>query len=141
MLRYSNQSFNNIVPSTDLSDTKNIAPAEKRRFNELLAGMLNALATKVANSEKEKFATEEVKLTVAETLYGLVECTPELREFDCNMCLRSAIAAVPNCCDGKRGARVLLPGCNIRYELYPFFNSTPVSPPLIQSRPSGTPLV
>ncbi|XP_054776918.1 cysteine-rich receptor-like protein kinase 25 isoform X2 [Prosopis cineraria] len=138
MLRYSNQSLNNIVPSTDLSNMKNVSPEDKERFNELLAGMLNSLATKAVNSQKGNFATADVNFTRTETLFGLVQCTPDLTVFDCNMCLRSAIASVPNCCDGKRGATVLLPACNIRYELHPFFNTTPSSdPPAIQSRPSG----
>ncbi|XP_054779059.1 cysteine-rich receptor-like protein kinase 25 [Prosopis cineraria] len=122
MLRYSNQSFNRIVPSTDLSSTEDIAPEDKERFNQLLAGMLNSVAAKVLKSQT-KFATEQVNFTRTETLYGLEQCTPDLTVFDCNTCLRSAIAAIPNCCDGKRGATVLLPACNIRYEFYPFFNS------------------
>ncbi|XP_061376553.1 cysteine-rich receptor-like protein kinase 25 [Gastrolobium bilobum] len=140
MLRYSNQYLNNIVPGVDMSDSKSVDRAELNRFNELLAGLLNALATKAANSMTEKFATGEVNFTSSATLYGLVQCTPELSSFDCNMCFRSAIASVPNCCDGKQGARVLLPGCNIRYELYPFYNSTNTltpSVPVVQSRPSG----
>ncbi|XP_019452499.1 PREDICTED: cysteine-rich receptor-like protein kinase 25 isoform X2 [Lupinus angustifolius] len=136
MLRYSNQSLNNIVPGVDLSDSKSIALTELEKFNELLSGLLNALATKAANSMNDKkFATGEVNFTRTMKLYGLVECTPVLSFFDCNMCLRSAIASVPNCCDGKQGARVLLPGCNIRYELYPFYNSTNV--PVHTSRPLG----
>ncbi|XP_057424959.1 cysteine-rich receptor-like protein kinase 25 [Lotus japonicus] len=142
MVRYSNQSFlNNIVPGVDLSDTKSVAPGELNRFNELLAGLLNALATKAANSVDEKFATGEVNFTRSVTLYGLVQCTPELSLFDCNMCFRSAIASVPNCCDGKQGARVLLPGCNIRYDIYPFYSSSnnSLTPPVpvVQSRTSG----
>ncbi|KAF1861176.1 hypothetical protein Lal_00000595 [Lupinus albus] len=136
MLRYSNQSLNNIVPGVELSDPKSIALAELEKFNELLSGLLNALAIKAANSiNGKKFATGEVNFTRTMKLYGLVECTPELSLFNCNMCLRSAIASVPNCCDGKQGARVLLPGCNIRYELYPFYNSTNV--PVHTPRPLG----
>lgn len=139
MLRYSNQSLNNIVPGVDLSNSKSVASTEHDRFNELLAGLLNDLATKAANSGKEKFATGEVNFTSTVKLYGLVECTPELSLFDCNMCFSSAIASVPNCCDGKQGARVLLPGCNIRYELYQFYNSTEtLTHPVLQSRPLGT---
>ncbi|RYR37363.1 hypothetical protein Ahy_A09g042264 [Arachis hypogaea] len=38
----------------------------------------------------------------------------------------------------KRGARVLLPGCNIRYEVYPFYNSTKsLTPSVLQSGHSG----
>ncbi|XP_020967757.1 cysteine-rich receptor-like protein kinase 25 [Arachis ipaensis] len=140
MLRYSNQSIlNNIVPGVDLFDAKNVSVKELKRFNELLANLLNGLASKAANSmEDNKFATGEVNLTSTETLYGLVQCTPDLSLFDCNMCFSSAIASVPNCCDGKRGARVLLPGCNIRYEVYPFYNSTKsLTPSVLQSRHSG----
>lgn len=129
----------------DLSASKSVARVDLNRFNELLAGLLNDLATKAAGSAEEKFATGEVNFTRSDTLYGLVQCTPELSTFDCNMCFRSAIASVPNCCDGNQGARVLLPGCNIRYELYPFYNSTTeaLTPPVpvVQSRPSGTVVV
>ncbi|XP_061354445.1 putative cysteine-rich receptor-like protein kinase 9 [Gastrolobium bilobum] len=134
MLRYSNQYLNNIVPSVSLLNSKNISRADLDRFNELLAGMLNALATKAENSLSDKFATEELNFTSTVTLYGLVQCTPDLTVFECNMCFRSAIASIPNCCNGKQGARVLLPGCNIRYELYPFYNTTS---PVVQSRSSG----
>lgn len=138
MLRYSNQSLNNIVPGVDLSDSKSVASTEHDRFNELLAGLLNDLAAKAAKSGKDKFATGEVNFTRTVKLYGLVECTPELSLFDCNMCFSSAIASVPNCCDGKQGARVLLPGCNIRYELYQFYNSTEtLTHPVLQSHHLG----
>lgn len=122
MVRYSNQSFNKIVPSTDLSNKEEVAPEDKERFNEVLSGLLNSVASKVLKSG-DKFGTKKVSFSEKESLYGLEQCTPDLSVFDCNTCLRSAIAAVPNCCDGKRGATVLLPACNIRYEFYPFFNS------------------
>lgn len=119
-----------------MSDSKSVARVDLDRFNELLAGLLNSLATKAANSEDEKFATGEVNFTSSVTLYGLVQCTPDLSLFDCQMCFRSAIAFVPNCCDGKQGTRVLLPGCNIRYQLYPFYNSTKILDPP-KARSSG----
>ncbi|KAK7280208.1 hypothetical protein RJT34_25270 [Clitoria ternatea] len=139
MVRYTNQYFNNIVPGVDISDTKSVAHADLDRFNELLAGLLNSLAREAANSvnDDDKFATGEVNFTSSVTLYGLLQCTPELSLFDCNMCFRSAIAYVPNCCDGKQGARVLLPGCNIRYEVYPFYNSTKTLTPVVKLRSSG----
>ncbi|XP_027937069.1 cysteine-rich receptor-like protein kinase 25 [Vigna unguiculata] len=139
MVRYSNQYLNNIVPGVDMSDSKNVTGINLDRFNELLAGLLNSLATKAKNSENKKFATGEVNLTRSVTLYGLVQCTPDLSLFDCRMCFSSAIASVPNCCDGKRGARVLLPGCNIRYEVYPFYssNNNTLTPPIVKPRPSG----
>ncbi|KAI4298624.1 hypothetical protein L6164_032159 [Bauhinia variegata] len=136
MLRYSNDTFDIKVPGTYMEANKSIADSDQDLFNQWLARLLNDLAKKAANSpsEKKKFATGEENFTMSQTLYGLAQCTPDLSAFDCNMCLQSAIAYFPICCDGQQGARALFPGCNMRYELYPFYNitassSTPVVPP------------
>lgn len=71
-----------------------------------------------------KFATKEADFTSSIKLYTLAECTPDLSTFDCNMCLSGAKSSLGN---GKRGARSLLPSCNLRYELYPFYNASTVS--------------
>ncbi|XP_028776259.1 putative receptor-like protein kinase At4g00960 [Neltuma alba] len=125
MLRYSNNTFNNIVPSTDLSSNGTIASAEQDQFNKLLSDLLQKLAAEAQGSQTgKKFATGQVNPTSSQTLYGLLQCYPDLTSFDCNMCLQSAIGALPNCCGNKKGATVLLPACNIRYELYPFYSIT-----------------
>ncbi|KAK4258888.1 hypothetical protein QN277_005286 [Acacia crassicarpa] len=128
LLRYSNNTFNNIVPSTDLSNNSSIASAELDQFNQLLSNMLQNLAGEAKDSQTgKKFATGQVNLGSSQTLYGLEQCYPDLSPFDCNMCIQSAIGALPNCCSNKKGASVLLPACNIRYELYPFYNITQTS--------------
>ncbi|KAJ1409175.1 Gnk2-homologous domain [Sesbania bispinosa] len=125
MLRYSNNSFNNLVPSTDSMAVERVSDSESylARFNEFLAATLNDVAQEALNSPSDKkFATKEANFTSSMTLYTLVQCTPDLSTFECNTCFRSAIGDLPACCDGKRSARSLLPGCNVRYELYPFYN-------------------
>ncbi|KAJ7967629.1 Cysteine-rich receptor-kinase-like protein [Quillaja saponaria] len=131
MLRYSDQSFNNIIPSTNLQSSQAIANSDRDRFNQVLSTMFEKLATEAANSQSDKkFATASEKFSSSQTFYGLMQCTPVLSAFECNTCLRSAIAGLPSCCDGKLGARALLPGCNIRYEMHPFYNTTvPAVPP------------
>uniref|UniRef100_A0A803NZ05 Cysteine-rich receptor-like protein kinase 25 n=1 Tax=Cannabis sativa TaxID=3483 RepID=A0A803NZ05_CANSA len=112
-----------IVPSTSLQSSETVREAE--RFNKLLAGVMDALANKAANSGSvKKFATAENNFTSSETLYSLAQCTPDLSAADCNTCLRSAIGFFPQCCSGKRGGAVFLPSCIVRFEFYPFFNST-----------------
>ena len=69
------------------------------------------------------FATGEMEIGGTDKLYGLVQCTRDLSAGDCHKCLETAIAALPSCCDGKQGGRVVGGSCNIRYELYPFFNA------------------
>jgi hypothetical protein len=132
LLRYSNQSIFatvNEVPGVSMSSTQVILEAERDRFNELLARTMNSLATLASNSlTAKKFATEEEAFNSSQTLYSLVQCTPDLTVSDCERCFQSAIGGLPTCCGGKQGGRVLLPSCNIRYELYPFYNFTAASP-------------
>ncbi|GLT69650.1 hypothetical protein SLA2020_417860 [Shorea laevis] len=93
---------------------------------------MNDLASGVSNvgSGAKKFGTKEANFTVLQTLYTLVQCTADLSGSDCNRCLQIAIANLPDCCGGKQGARVLFPSCNLRFEVYPFYQSlAPVPPP------------
>jgi len=127
MLRYSNSSIlNNIVPSFGLGNEPSVPDSDHTRFNDVLAPTLNDAAREAVNSSK-KFATKEANFTSSMKLYTLAQCTPDLSTSECNTCFASSIGAFPNCCDGKRGARVLLPGCSVRYELFPFYNVSTVS--------------
>ncbi|KAG4143777.1 hypothetical protein ERO13_D06G212650v2 [Gossypium hirsutum] len=131
LIHCSNQSIFStpaMVPKFYLINTANVSNQE--RFNQILATTMNDGAALALN---ERF----------QTLYSLLQCTPDLTTSDCNTCLRGAIADLPNCCDGKQGGRVLTPSCSIRYELYPFYNQTAVSvsapPPPLTPPPAITP--
>ncbi|KAL2334519.1 hypothetical protein Fmac_015732 [Flemingia macrophylla] len=80
--------------------------------------------------DNKYFATREANVTGSQsTLYCLAQCTPNLSPPDCKTCLYDAIGELPGCCEGRIGGRVLFPSCNVRYELYPFYNdhsSTPI---------------
>ncbi|PON88141.1 Cysteine rich receptor like kinase [Trema orientale] len=131
LLRYSNRSFVGTMdqdPRIFLGNTANVT--DQSRFNELLAVTMKAAAAEAAKGgPEEKFATRVANFSGFQTLYSLVQCTPDLSSSDCNLCLDIAIGNLPACCDGKIGGRVLMPSCNVRYELYPFFNQTASSPP------------
>lgn len=70
------------------------------------------------------FATEEMELGGEGRLFGLVQCTRDLSGGDCKSCLNAAIAELPSCCHGGRGGSVIGGSCNLRYELYPFYDSS-----------------
>ncbi|KAF7840697.1 cysteine-rich receptor-like protein kinase 10 [Senna tora] len=130
MLRYSNTSFDNTVPLIGLKSDKNAATIITKLdlFNQLLARLMNELAEKAANSASErKYGTGEVKMRRSERVYGLAQCVDELSSEECNVCLRSGIANLPSCCNGSESARILSPGCNVRYEMYPFYSVTATS--------------
>uniref|UniRef100_A0A5B7A748 non-specific serine/threonine protein kinase n=1 Tax=Davidia involucrata TaxID=16924 RepID=A0A5B7A748_DAVIN len=134
MLRYSNQSFFSTMdesPRVYMWNTQNITNGLDR-FQQVLGDTMDDLAIRAstnqsANDQSVKgFATGEANFTSLQKLYSLVQCTPDLLEVDCNRCLRVSISLLPNT---AQGGRVLLPSCNSRFELYPFFTATAPPPP------------
>lgn len=126
MLRYSNQSIVGMMrvsPVVFFWNTQNITENQVSRFNESLAGLLINVAVKAASSSR-KFATEKANFTVFQTIYSLLQCTPDLTNLECESCLRQAINWLPRCCDRRIGGRVIAASCSFRYELYPFYNET-----------------
>ncbi|KAL5579052.1 hypothetical protein UlMin_011494 [Ulmus minor] len=139
MLRYTNQSFFGDMdedPIIRMYNTQNIT--EPGRFNELLANVMNELVDEAAAtpSGAKKFATKEENFSGFQTLYSLVQCTPDLSTSTCNRCLRGIVSVIPSCCSGSQGGNIMNPSCNIRYEVYPFYNITAQAPsPLLLPPP------
>ncbi|KAL6348398.1 hypothetical protein AAG906_005706 [Vitis piasezkii] len=141
MLHYSNRSIFSRVEENlmlQLYNPQNVT--DPGPFNELVVDTMNATATLAANDESgKKFATKEENFTGSQTLYSLVQCTPDLSIADCSKCLEGAIGALSLCCSGKQGARTLTPSCNARYELYP--TGTELAPALAPAPTSATVLL
>ncbi|KAM7465176.1 hypothetical protein LguiB_012738 [Lonicera macranthoides] len=147
ILRYDNNSFFSTLatnPMVSLINTANIT--DQTRFQQLLGETMNALAFRASvdnpNGEFVKgFATQQANFTSLQRLYGLVQCTQDLSDEDCNRCLRIAINNLPTCCTRKQGGRVLTPSCNVRYEIYPFYRELATTPPpvplLVPTPPSS----
>ena len=137
MLRYTNESFFSQVsegPRVAMYNTQNIT--EQNQFNQVLEDTLSAIRTQAVNDlSGKKFATKEANFTGFQTVYSLVQCTPDLSPGQCDRCLIGTIAILPDCCGGSQGARVLFPSCNVRYELYPFYRSVAAPPPPPQAPP------
>ncbi|KAL4625179.1 hypothetical protein ACB092_05G006000 [Castanea dentata] len=106
MIRYSNASFFSTMdehPSVSLVNTQNIT--EQERFNQLVNTTLIDLASQASEvpAGSNKFKTKEANFSEPQTIYSLVQCTPDLSTTDCKTCLVSAMAFLPSCCDGKQG--------------------------------------
>ncbi|RXH85996.1 hypothetical protein DVH24_017049 [Malus domestica] len=132
MLRYGNVSFfrkMNESPSAYFQNPNNAT--EPNRFNQLVAETVTGLVPVAANAQTgaKKLAMKQENFDGVEQLYSLVQCTPDLSSTDCDQCLRGAIELIPECCDGRKGGRVLFPSCNIRYESFPFYNLDTSTPP------------
>ena len=101
----------------------NISANYVDQFNDDLRSLLESLRSQaVAGGSLRKFAAAgNTTAPNFQTLYAVVQCTPDLSEEDCNSCLVGAFQNIPQCCDGKQGGRVVTPSCNIRFELFPFY--------------------
>ncbi|XP_020426277.1 putative receptor-like protein kinase At4g00960 [Prunus persica] len=124
-LRYSNQPFYSEAatsPSMIGWSERNLTRyvEEPAELNDVLVTTLDNLVPKAANAT-DKFATKEANFTadlISFTVYSLGQCTQDLSAADCNACLRKGAAQLVL---GKQGGRVLYPSCNVRYEMYPFY--------------------
>lgn len=61
--------------------------------------------------------------------YGLAQCRRDISSGACSDCLGQLMGVIDQCCQGKRGWRVLAPSCYLRYEEYLFFAPQLLPPP------------
>lgn len=143
MLRYSNRSILGVEetsPKFYLWNENNVS-ANYDQFKDDLRKLLESLRSEVvAGGSLRKFAAGNATAPNFQTLYALVQCTPDLSGHQCNNCLAGAFQDIPKCCDGKRGGRVVSPSCSMRFEVYRFYTSAvAASPPSSQVAPPLSP--
>ncbi|CAA7060167.1 unnamed protein product [Microthlaspi erraticum] len=138
MLRYSDRDIlvHPLISSGKLlvNDLR-VAANLSGRFNKVLLSLLNDAAEEAASSPR-KFAAKKANFTSSQNVYVVAQCTPDLRKENCSSCLQRSISQLPR---DRIGGRLLWPSCNLRYELYLFYNQTlnatlpvPLPPPLQQ---------
>nr|GMD83076.1 cysteine-rich receptor-like protein kinase 25 [Ipomoea batatas] len=132
MLRFSDEYM---FQKLDKSVRLNMSALEKNSepgFMQRVVKTSEEMTRRVAGNLM-KFGTYEAK-----RVYSLGQCTPDISEWDCQTCLKSAVQLLPTCCDTALGARVLSPSCYVRYEIYPFYsNKTTASAPAPTSGNNG----
>lgn len=137
LIRYSDQPLFGGTMRLPFINTQNVS--EPQRFSAVLGNVMNELVTDVAangnNRSGKIFGSKEANFTSLETIYTFAQCIPHVSISSCGNCLRTAIPNLPS--GGTRGGRVLLPSCNVRFELYPFYNVTASTPP--PTPPSSSP--
>ncbi|XP_018504855.2 cysteine-rich receptor-like protein kinase 29 [Pyrus x bretschneideri] len=126
MVRYSNNLIFGIEKEDPIKFVPGPNPAkDPARFDLVLNSLLSRLIEKAASGDStKKFAAGHATVPGGETIYALVQCTPDINELNCSHCLTEAVEDISACCGGKKGGRVLKPSCNLRYEVSLFFEST-----------------
>lgn len=112
-------------------------------FNNVLLPLLNILRNRTASGNStHKSALQSAPAPNFQTIYALLECTPDLSKLECNSCLQQIQSFIPQCCNGKQGGKFVTPSCDIRFEVYSFYDPSVEPPPsLPPPSPSPPPLV
>ncbi|KAF7138457.1 hypothetical protein RHSIM_Rhsim07G0196100 [Rhododendron simsii] len=131
MLRYSDKSIYGIEASSPTFFSGNQATAwSVNEFNQAVKSLLDGLRSQAASGgARRKFATNNKAGPDFQTIYGLMQCTPDLTQRVCNNCLGWATEQIPQHFGGKIRGRFLTPTCALRYESYPFFTDIPADAP------------
>ncbi|KAJ9690090.1 hypothetical protein PVL29_012643 [Vitis rotundifolia] len=137
MLGYSNRSIfsiNKLSPIYISAKLENFS--DVNQTNQVLPKLLGNLKDEAASgSPLRKYAVGEATVGF-ETIYALVQCTPDLQKQQCTNCLDDLNVLIPkNFSEGKNGLTAIGPICNFRYEVYRFYQSRPDAP---SSFPSPT---
>uniref|UniRef100_A0A2N9GGZ5 Uncharacterized protein n=1 Tax=Fagus sylvatica TaxID=28930 RepID=A0A2N9GGZ5_FAGSY len=138
MLRYSFRNIFGIMEDTPayyLWNPNNVSANVVDEFKQNVTTLLDSQRGRAAaGGSLRKFAAGNITAINSQTVYALVQCTPDLSQQDCSDCLAGAIGDFPLCCDGRQGGRVIRPSCNFRFESSLFYdntadNSSPPPPP------------
>ncbi|KAG5246810.1 receptor protein [Salix suchowensis] len=127
ILRYSNKSIFGVMEDNPVYILYNVDNAtDVNQFNQGLQTLMTRLRSTAASGNSfQKFATgnETAGFVI---IFGLVQCTPDLSELQCDNCLAGVIRVIGQLV-GSQGARITAPSCNLRYEIYRFFGVTPAT--------------
>lgn len=157
MIRYSDSSF---IGSLKLEprfnvfnpmDLKMNATEFSTAWKALTIRMIQAVSSNndTTWSGGKYYAADVEALPNSQTLYGLMQCTPDLSKADCNRCLHESVNNYQQLFLGQEGGGILRLSCFLRTDLFPFFgafhniivrspSSQPVSEPLPPPKPSIT---
>ncbi|MBA0780225.1 hypothetical protein Gotri_004355 [Gossypium trilobum] len=111
-VEYENHKFFSVmevIPSFTVPNPNDISPSSQDQFNETFPMLVEILMKNASSGSK--FATGNMNFTDSEKVYGLVQCTSDISETDCRICLQGAMVELLECCGKKQGGRVLRPSC------------------------------
>lgn len=101
--------------------------------------LMYTLITDAANSNMLFKTNESPESNESLRRYGLVQCTRDINGQTCSDCLGRLMDGFKECCQGKKGWRILTPSCNLRYEDYIFYQPE-LTPPQPAPQPPPPPL-
>ncbi|XP_031500168.1 cysteine-rich receptor-like protein kinase 10 [Nymphaea colorata] len=144
-LRYSNTNFFGLLnydsSASWCSTTGRVTDTET--FNEMLGRLLKNLTSQATTDRsRSMFAVGNIPYIDQERIYGLVQCTRDIRLADCKVCLDSTISRIPSTCSEEHGGEITAGSCRVRYDTQLFYDATatPTPTPSSSNNTSGHPL-
>lgn len=122
---YSSREFHNVLsysgkqPGPDY--TRGLV-AKPEEFGTKLTELFYELMPEAYNSSVNMFATGEIRYMKGK-IYGLVQCTRDIGWKTCKSCLSMALGDLNGCCFSKEGGFVVSRNCDVRFELFRFYNT------------------
>ncbi|XP_062018566.1 cysteine-rich receptor-like protein kinase 29 isoform X2 [Rosa rugosa] len=144
MLRYSKRPLYGVMesnkPSLRMCSPYDIGLENTDDFNRKLTALLGRLkSAAAAGGDLLKYAAGNTTFgSMSQSIFAVLQCTPDLSEMDCSKCLGDTVESLPTTCPAKHGARIDFLSCYLRYEDALFFNSVvAATPPPISPPPPG----
>ncbi|XP_074270082.1 cysteine-rich receptor-like protein kinase 15 isoform X2 [Silene latifolia] len=144
MLRYSSQSiFKGEMSQPRYNEVTGGPAPDPVRFNHTVSSLMSRLAQEAAlGDSRRKFATGVANFSKTVRVYGLVQCVPDLEDYDCLNCIRLITNyTLADCCYGEVGVEAAGSTCSIRFDNRLFYQPAVVLPPLLSVVPSPSPLL
>ncbi|XP_026442149.1 G-type lectin S-receptor-like serine/threonine-protein kinase At2g19130 [Papaver somniferum] len=142
MLRYSNRSIFSVMETEpEVSEhTSNFLVDTQfpRLVKQLMTRLVSNASSDVSNSTIINFASRNITYTNTTiygtmSIYGLVQCTPDISRTDCERCLLLGVDKVfrlyPPGSDQGGDMTTTRPSCYMKVEFYPLYNVTAANPP------------
>lgn len=141
MLRYSNINFFGVAqtePAMFRWSVDNITSPEETDFGVL--ALMSDLVDKALETNELYRDGERANNRIYTVRYGLVQCTRDLNHTECSNCLKILVNNVSDCCQSSAGFRIFNPSCDLRYEIYRFFDQLQGLSPPMPPPPSSQPM-
>ena len=127
MLRYSVRDIFGIMedsPAFYMWNMNNVSANYDQFIQDLRTLLDSKRVQAAAGGSLRKFAAGNATAPNNQTLYSLVQCTPDLSDQDCRDCLFGAMEDIRNYCAGKQRGRVIKPSYNLRFDVALFYDAT-----------------
>ncbi|KNA18928.1 hypothetical protein SOVF_065370, partial [Spinacia oleracea] len=123
--------------------TNSVPVPNPNGFNESLYSLMSSLKVRAASGNSSlKYATGKGGFSGGRSLYGLVQCTPDLSKGDCMGCIQDAFDQFPVCCVKPNsmlsGVNLVQGSCFVQYQISSFFGNVPDFPMPPPPKPQNT---